>query len=77
MSPSDKSLVERGSQKMITWILEALIIVGVLTIPVVFKVKGDLWGRFVTAFWGLIVVSVMVSAMIYSMKFTWRRRREE
>lgn len=77
MSPDDKSLVERGSQKMITWILEALIIVGVLTIPVVFKVKGDLWGRFVTALYVLIVVSVMATVMVKSMIFTWRRRREE
>ena len=71
------SLAERGAKKMITWILEALIIVGVLTIPVVFKVKGDLWGRFVTALWGLMVVSVVVWAMILSMKFTWGRRQEE
>jgi len=76
MSPSDKSLVERGSQKMITWILEALIIVGVLTIPVVFKVKGDLWGRFVTALYVLIVVSVIATVMVKSMIFTWRRRQE-
>lgn len=71
------SLAERGAKKMITWILEALIIVGVLTIPVVFKVKGDLWGRFVTALWGLMVVSVVVWAMILSMKYTWGRRQEE
>ena len=77
MSPSDKSLVERGSQKMITWILEALIIIGVLTIPVVFKVRGDLWGRFVTALYVLIVVSVMATVMVKSMIFTWRRRQEE
>lgn len=77
MSPSDKSLVERGAHKMLVWILEALIIVGVLTIPIVFKVKGDLWGRFITAFWGLIVVSVVATAMITSMKFTWGRRREK
>ena len=69
-------LVERGAQKAIVWILEALIIIGVLTIPVVFKVKGDLWGRFVTALWGLIVVSVVAWFMIGSMKFAWRRRQE-
>lgn len=76
MSPSDKSLVERGAHKMLVWILEALIIVGVITIPMVFKVKGDLWGRFVTAFWGLIVVAVMATAMVASLKFTWGRRQE-
>lgn len=74
---SDKGLAERGAHKMITWILEALIIIGVLTIPVVFKVKGDLWGRFVTALYFLIVVSVMATVMVKSMIFTWRRRREE
>ena len=77
MSPSDKSLAERGANKMITWILEALIIVGVLTIPVVFKVKGDLWGRFVTALYFLVVVSVMATVMVKSMIFTWRRRQNE
>ena len=69
-------LVERGAKKAIVWILEALIIVGVLTIPVVFKVKGDLWGRFVTALWGLMVVSVVAWLMIGSMKFAWRRRQD-
>jgi len=69
-------LVERGAHKAIVWILEALIIIGVLTIPIVFKVKGDLWGRFVTALWGLIIVSVLATVMVGSMKFAWRRRQD-
>ncbi len=69
-------LIERGAKKAIVWILEALIIVGVLTIPVVFKVKGDLWGRFVTALWGLMVISVVAWFMVGSMKFAWRRRQD-
>lgn len=75
MSP--QSLTERGAHKAITWILEAFIVIGVLTIPVVFKVKGDLWGRFVTALWGLIVVSLIATIMVKSMSFAWRRRQDE
>ena len=72
MSPG---LVERGAHKALIYILEAFIIIGVLTIPMVFKVKGDLWGRFVTALWGLIVVSILATVMIGSMKFAWRNRQ--
>ena len=74
---SRDSLAERGANKAITWILEALIIIGVLTIPVVFKVKGDLWGRFVVALWVLIIVSVLATIMVKSMGFAWRRRKKE
>ena len=76
MSP-DQSLGYRASHKAIVWILEALIIIGVLTIPMVFKVKGTLWGRFVTALWVLMIVSFGATLMVKSMGFAWRRRKEE
>ena len=72
-----QSLGERASHKAIVWILEALIIVGILTIPMVFKVKGTLWGRFVTALWGLMIVSFGATLMVKSMGYAWRRRKQE
>jgi len=61
-------ILEEGTYRLLKYLIMALVIAGALTIPIVFAVRGDYWGRVVTAFWTLIVVTL--SAWIAN-KFLW------
>lgn len=67
-------LIETGIYKVLGYVLMALVIAGLITVPMVFYVKGPFWGRFVAALWTLMVVSVAAWFATKTLKVIWRRR---
>jgi len=69
--------LEEGTYRLLKYFIMALVIAGVITIPIVFYVRGDYWGRVVTAFWSLIVVALsawIANKVIWGL---WRKRVKE
>ena len=58
----------------VKYVLMALVIAGIITIPMVFQVRGEFAGRFFTALWTLIVVAVASWFATKTLKIWWKRR---